>query len=156
MNQRTIAGAVRDLRNDIIEALRIQAGLDCGRKDVILSGGTGYRLAECITVRIEESDTTGSIADIADTNGVRDVRDELNAGVPDVVDAPAKARRSWILEQLREGAQLKAPEVARQFSCSVKTAQRDLAALKYEGTVEFVGAARTGYYRLCGSTGGGQ
>lgn len=148
MNQRSIAGAVRDLRNDIMESLRNRANLDCGHKDVILSGGTGYRLTECVTVHIEESVTTGSITDIADKDGVPDVRDDVDACVRDVLDAPAKARRSWILEQLRGGAQLKAPEVARQFSCSVKTAQRDLAALKDAEIIEFAGAARTGYYRL--------
>lgn len=155
MNQRTIAGAVRDLRDDIMEALRNRANLVIGRKDVILSGGTGYRFAESITVLIEEGRTT-EITDILEVGDVPNVRDDIVAGVRDVADAPAKARRSWILEQLRDGAQLKAPEVARQFSCSVKTAQRDLAALKDEGAVEFVGAARTGYYRLCGPTGGKQ
>jgi DeoR/GlpR family transcriptional regulator of sugar metabolism len=39
--------------------------------------------------------------------------------------------------------------LAEQFKCSVKTAQRDLTALKDEGKIEYVGASRTGYYRLC-------
>ena len=39
--------------------------------------------------------------------------------------------------------------VVKQFKCVVKTAQRDLTALKDEGIIEFVGAPRTGYYRLC-------
>jgi predicted DNA-binding transcriptional regulator YafY len=43
---------------------------------------------------------------------------------------------------------LNARDVAKQFGCSVKTAQRDLAALRDEEKIEFVGAARTGYYRL--------
>ena len=51
-------------------------------------------------------------------------------------------------ERLAAGHQLKAPAVAEQFDCSIKTAQRDLTALRDEGKIEFVGAPRTGYYRL--------
>ena len=64
-------------------------------------------------------------------------------------DDPAATRRPWILQELGKGRQLKAPDVVEQFSCAVKTAQRDLAALKDEGKIEFIGTPRTGYYRLC-------
>ncbi len=69
--------------------------------------------------------------------------------VAGVRDDAATARRAWILQELTKERQLKAPDVAEQFSCSVKTARRDLTALKDEGRIEFVGAARTGFYRLC-------
>ena len=48
--QGAVAGAIRDLRDVIIEALRNEANLTCGRKDIILGGGRGYRLAESVSV----------------------------------------------------------------------------------------------------------
>jgi hypothetical protein len=50
--QGTTSGVVRDLRTDIVESLRDQAHLTCGRNDVILSGGPGYRFADCVAQRI--------------------------------------------------------------------------------------------------------
>ena len=50
--QGAAAGAIRDLRNDIVELLRNQASLKCGRNDVILSGGRGYRFADCVRTPI--------------------------------------------------------------------------------------------------------
>ena len=49
---------------------------------------------------------------------------------------------------LRNGAKARAGCVAKQFGCSAKTAKRDLAELRERGLVEFVGAPRTGHYRL--------
>ena len=57
----------------------------------------------------------------------------------DESDDAAGRRRTWILERLDEKHELQAPAVAKQFECSVKT------ALKGEGKIEFVGAARTGH-----------
>lgn len=141
----TAAGSIRDLRDDIMEALRNRANIVSERKDVILSGDTGYRFAECLTVRHVSSPTITDITDMAETADVRDpdVRD-----VFDVRDEESARRREWILEQLGEKVPLKAPNVAEQFGRSKKTAQRDLDALRDEGLIEFVGDPRTGYYRL--------
>jgi hypothetical protein len=51
--QNAIAEAVKDFRDDVIDALKTR-GIACGRKGVILSGGCGYRLAEWIQVRDAE------------------------------------------------------------------------------------------------------
>jgi hypothetical protein len=152
----TVAGAIRDLRDDIMEALRTQAHTMCGRKDVILSSGPGYRFAECITVRDGHPHQTAVIGKIEDEGTVRDVpedvvldvRDDAVFDVHNVPDDPASDRRAWILRQLANGVPLKAPQVANHFRCSVKTAQRDLAALKEAGKIEYVGTARTGCYRF--------
>ncbi len=131
---------IRDLRDDITAALRTQANIIAGPQDVILSGGPGYRFAECLTVRNE---TQAAITDITDTADRADVRD-----VFDAPDDEATRRRGWIVQQLQSGIRLKAPTVAEQFKRTKKTAQRDLDALRDEGKIEFVGDPRTGYYRL--------
>jgi len=48
--QNAIAEAVKMFRNTVIEKLE-STGIVCGREDVLLSRGTGYRLAESIIVR---------------------------------------------------------------------------------------------------------
>jgi len=135
----TAGGWIRDLRDDIVKALRTQANISSGQRDVILSGGSGYRFAECLTIRY---DSLAAITDITDMAEPPDVRDD------DVRDDEAARRREWIIQQLEAGVQLKAPMVASQFKRSKKTAQRDLDALRDDGEIEFVGDPRTGYYRL--------
>ncbi len=48
--QNGIAEAVKDFRDEVVHGLESK-GIVCGRKDVIQSGGRGYRLAEWITTR---------------------------------------------------------------------------------------------------------
>ena len=141
-------GAVRDLREAIRATLRDGANIICGKDDVILSGGPGYRLSESVVIELspEIADMT---ADITDTGTDRDDHDQSDSDVLDVPDDPALNRQAWIVEQLENGVQLKGPDVVQNFACSAKTAQRDLTALKEAGTIEFVGNARSGYYRLC-------
>jgi len=138
-------GAIRDLRKVIVELLRNQASLKCERHDVILSGGPGYRFADCVSVRDGDLPETTPITDMDSESNVPGVR---NGDVPSVPDDAAGARRVWILQRLADGGQLKAPDVATPFKCSVKTAKRDLKSLKHEGVIEFSGARRTGCYRL--------
>ncbi|MEZ6099963.1 MAG: HTH domain-containing protein [Pirellulaceae bacterium] len=140
-------GAVRDLREAIRAALRDGANIICGKDDVVLSGGPGYRLSESVAIELSPE-----IADITDTGDVRDDYDPSDSDVLDVPDDPALVRQAWIVEQLENGVQLKGPDIAHNFACSAKTAQRDLAALKKSGEIEFVGPARSGYYRLKGES----
>lgn len=151
--QNSAAGLIRDLRKRISEALRAKASIQCGDQDVILSGGPGYRLSDCIIV---QEDGKSANAPITDTRGKTDVRNIADDDVPDVRDTvldvrdeAVSARRAWILERLTDGDKLQAPAVAKHFKCSAKTAQRDLTALKDDGKIKFVGSARTGYYVLC-------
>jgi hypothetical protein len=131
-----------------VDALRNRANIQCGRRDVILSGGPGYRFTEKLGVHQAGQQDITDITDTAAETGVPNVRDPDVRDVPNVPDDAATPRRAWILQRLADGRQLQAPAVARHFKCSVKTAQRDLTALKEEGKIEFVGAPRTGYYRL--------
>ena len=89
--------------------------------------------------------------------GVRDDGDDgdVNVGddgdqdvLDDNVGQTSKARQEWILMRLEQGHRLNAPAVAERLGRSLKTAERDLDALKKAGKIEFVGSARTGYYRL--------
>ena len=136
-------------RDSITESLR-GAKIPCGRHDVILSGGPGYRFADSLTVQHGDQCAAKPITDIAEP--ITDIGDTNEPGhVPndDVRDDAAGARRAWILQELAKGQRLKAADVAGHFDCSVKTAQRDLTALKDDGIIEFVSAPRTGFYRLC-------
>jgi len=53
-----------------------------------------------------------------------------------------------VLAVLGEDGGLRAPDIAKRLKVSVPPARRDLAALKRQGAVRFVGSARAGHYRL--------
>ena len=164
--ENTVAGLVRDLRVRICVALRDGASMECGPDDVILSGALGYRLKGWISVQDGDDaggtqdqgqgarDTTSSDTD-RDTNDTdSDDTDDPNDTDPgdtndtDGASEAAAARRAWILQQLADNRRILAPDIAAALDCSLATAKRDLQALKDAGQIEFVGAARTGYYRL--------
>jgi len=107
-------------------------------------------LRECFVAGLTDSNfyfSTGNI--VYKGRSPPNVREQ---DVPNVPDDAASPRQAWILQRLAAGDQLKAPAVAKQFDCSRKTALRDLQALKDEGQIEYVGAARTGNYRLMRAT----
>lgn len=145
------AGLIRHLRSRIRKALRSQANLECGKTDVILSGGPKYRFSDRLSVHHEVQPDN---ADITDTDGtgnvsdVRNARNDRNDDDRDVRNTTQQDRRAWILQRLAEEHPLKAPDVVEQFKCGLKTAERDLKYLKDKGEIEFVGAPRTGNYRL--------
>ena len=167
-----VAGLVRDLRDEIVASLRDQEGIDCDRHAVVLSRDEGYRLSPSVSVRREIPNVQGtapgsSVPDRVDPS--RDDPDDPNRNDPDDPDDPdgpdrddpdgpdrddpedssgANARQAWILEQLADNRELRAPDVVRQFGCSLTTAKRALRALKRAGRIVFVGDARTGSYRL--------
>lgn len=153
----TIVGAVRDIRISIVTRLKQHANLVCERREVIESGGRGYQLPESISVQSNGGVPSPEITDIGDEDGVRDVPNQEAGDVRNVRDQvsndggvgenDADSRRAWILSKVEADERLQAPDVARHFGCSVKTAQRDLGVLKEAGKVEFVGAPRTGHYR---------
>jgi predicted ArsR family transcriptional regulator len=63
-------------------------------------------------------------------------------------DDTVNSRRAWIMAELAAGRELRAPVIASGLDCSLKTARRELDALKARGLIEFVGSCRTGFYRL--------
>ena len=143
------SGAIRDLRDDIIESLRSQANLECGRQDVILSGGPGYRFANGISVQdgkgmesppmLQGHENTDSPSDVpvnVPVNVPVDVpvdSDDADS-VSDSADA-AVARQKWILEQVTKGRKMRAPRFAAELGCSDRTVKRDLDALESKSRV---------------------
>jgi hypothetical protein len=114
--QGTIVGAVRDLRRDIAECLRRESNIACGRLDVIESGGAGYRFCKSLTVHFDGDPVVAPITDIGREDHVRNVHNNDVRNVRDDVDSPdnaAGARRAWIIERLRAGDQLRAPNVKK-------------------------------------------
>ncbi|QDU27732.1 HTH domain protein [Anatilimnocola aggregata] len=152
--EKSVAGLVRDLREDITARLGQLANIQCDGHQVILSGGPGYRFADAITVQLAPG---SAITDIEDNDQGHDVSSVPSGDVPDVPNGDVRnrnvpdvgnERQTWILKELAKGRPLNAPNVAKHFGCSVKTVQRDLNALKKAGKVEFVGTSRSGIYRL--------
>ena len=64
------------------------------------------------------------------------------------VNVPVNERQQWILVQLAGGSNFKAADVAEHFNVTPMTAKRDIADLKKRGLIEFIGAPKTGRYRL--------
>ena len=79
-------------------------------------------------------------------NETVDVPGNVPGNVP--VSVPANTRQEWLLEQLARGQRTKAADVATKFDVTEKTAKRDIADLRERGLIEFVGARKTGHYRL--------
>lgn len=75
-----------------------------------------------------------------------DVPVNVSINVP--VNEMFNERQRWLLDQLSQGRRLKSGDVAIQFGVTAKTAKRDIADLKARGLIEFVGAPKTGSYRL--------
>ena len=61
---------------------------------------------------------------------------------------PVNERQRWFMEQLQRGGQVKAEDIVSQWQVSLATAKRDIASLREKELIEFVGAAKTGSYRL--------
>lgn len=138
-------GWIQDLRHAIIAALKTQANITCGKKDVILSGGPGYRFSDKLTVHSAEAST---FTDITDTAKAAHVFGDDVCNVCDTPDDEATRRRAWIVQQLQRGVKLNAPMVAVHFHRTKRTAQRDLDALREAGKIQFIGDRRTGHYQL--------
>jgi len=58
------------------------------------------------------------------------------------------ARQRWFVAALEAGRDVTAPDLARWWGVSEKTARRDIAALRRRGVIEFVGSFRRGRYQL--------
>ncbi|QDU46863.1 hypothetical protein Mal52_53860 [Symmachiella dynata] len=149
-----IAGLVRDLRAQIKSTLQKHGQIDCDPKDIIQSGGWGYRLSEKLSVQEVDKGGKAPLQD-HETGQSRHgdpVRDTVNGPVSDSVlpsgDTVA-TRQIRILQVLKSGQELRAPAIADELGSPLSTVKRDLKSLKGEGKIEFVGPPKTGHYRLC-------
>lgn len=67
------------------------------------------------------------------------------------INETVSERQHWFLTQIGEGQTPGASDLARQFQVAEKTARRDIADLKDRGLIDFIGARKTGHYRLARS-----
>lgn len=141
--ENTVSSCVNDLRSRITDAMAAR-GLKCGKQDVIISGGPGYRLNQWI--KVEERDE-----DFAGTGRDRDMSD-VPAPQPNVpatsANVPLNDRQHWVLEQLRLGVKLQRQDIEKRFRVTEKTAKRDLSDLVGRGLIVFERTPRPGHYQL--------
>ena len=88
---------------------------------------------------------------LRDLRGLEDLgglpaKTDVSVNVP--VNVPVNKRQQWFLNQLGSGIDVEAAVLAHHWDVTEKTARRDIAALKKQGIVEFVGSPITGTYRL--------
>lgn len=118
------------------EVLLSEANLQVGSRDVIQSGGRGYRLADKISVRSANEPQNESIRE-----------PDHATGDPVVKQGSLNHRQQWILHKICDGVSLRLSDVVARFGCSKSTAKRDLAGLGRRGLATFVGPPRTGLWK---------
>ena len=73
--------------------------------------------------------------------------DAVNAPVNVPVNVPVNDRQKWFLDNLAKYKKINTREFQNEFSgVSLKTIKRDLAYLRKNKIIKFVGAPKTGYY----------
>lgn len=100
--------------------------------------------------------------DVAASEPVNDpvnvpVNEGVNEGVDEGVDEGVNAgvtgyalneRQRWFLQQLQLGHHVSPDDIAQYWNKSVATVERDIAGLRKQNLIEFVGAPKTGHYRI--------
>lgn len=124
-----VTAAIQTLRRNISTRLR-KVGLHCGSEDVIVHDEQGYYLRDWITI---------------DANHLASPSKEATT---DSAESRSQTRQRWILNQLRNGRQLRRVDFETQFGVQVKTAKRVLNDMVKSGLLEYVRHGREGYYRL--------
>jgi len=165
--QNGVAGAIREFRKRTSELLLEEANIQCGPRDIIQSGGRGYRFTDMITVRdandpINQGDDPETGLNDPENDPVSEGNDPVNGcrdpagGRRNLVDDPVtdfdelNERQQWALEQMRSGRPVRVVDLADRHNCSKTTAKRDLTDLRQRGLIEFAGPPRTGHWRLVG------
>lgn len=68
--------------------------------------------------------------------------------VPLNVPIKLNRRQKWFLMLLKSGKKIGADDIARKYNIGIKTARRDILALKDAGRIRFVGAKKSGHYEI--------
>jgi CheY-like chemotaxis protein len=126
----SVRKAIADSRKKIVRTLLDREGIICTENDVIQSVD-GYQLKVWITVNRQPS-----------------VEERPRAAEPANPKNTSEGRRAWILDQVRNGVELRLSEICAVFKCSKRTALRDTEMLKKEGLLDFQGEPLRGYYVL--------
>jgi ATP-dependent DNA helicase RecG len=151
-----LKAGVSRIRNRVIVRVLRELGL-------VEEWGTGYRRVtlDCeaggypppmwqelgVALRVvfqPHPDASGAGPDVIHVPGDETVNDAVNEATNEAVSA----RQQWFIAQIISGVHPGWDDLARQWQVSRATAQRDIASLKALGLIEFVGAPKTGYYRL--------
>ncbi len=141
-DQNTVAGAVRNFRNQAAKLLLNEVKIQIDhQEDLILNDRRyGYRLSPKLRVvecDASQADPIGSEHDPVKT---------IDAPINDAEFTPEK-RREWIMAQLRQNRRIQRKHLTAEFSCSPSTAGRDLNFLRDAGLIEFKGSPKTGYWK---------
>lgn len=144
--QNGIASQVLEFRKRVEERLLSEANVSIERKDIIVSGGPGYRFKDWITLEMGKRPRTLEVEKLSENSVASGAGDEKLAMSDSF--SHYNERQQWILRQLKREVQLQARHVVDHFGCSSTTAKRDLVALKSEGVIRFCGSARAGFYQL--------
>jgi DNA-binding response OmpR family regulator len=134
--QNAISETIRDFRKYVTAVMLAEANLQVGPRDVIQSGGRGYRFADKIVVGALDDPQSEPVHKPIHFDG-----DPVTTGLND--------RQQWIISELRAGNALKICDVMKQFQCSNTTAKRDLTDLRRRELIAFAGPPRTGVWKLC-------
>ena len=101
----------------------------------------------------ERSDVPDAPINVSDVpvneadEAVNEADETVNETVETINEA-INARQQWFIAQISAGRQSGWADLAQQWQVSRATARRDIAGLKARGLIEFVGARKTGFYRL--------
>ena len=76
------------------------------------------------------------------------VNEPVNEAINEAVNEAVNARQQWFVAQIIAGQRPGWSDLAQAWQVSRATAQRDIADLKARDLIEFVGAPKTGSYRL--------
>jgi len=136
MTMEDFANGVSKVRNRVIARVFRELGL-------MEEWGSGYRrvLAACRDIGYPDPDwqELGSAFRVT-------FYPLSESNVP--VNVPVNERQQWFLNQLDAGESVRGTDLANHWNVTEKTAKRDIADLKKQGIIEFVGSPKTGSYSL--------
>lgn len=133
--QNSITASIRDLRKNITTILGSELGLLVGNEDIIETARSGYRLKSWIKLKDQRNPSA------CDKSNV------FNPATGQCND-PVENRKAKILAVIQSSPTLRIPGIANATGMSQATTKRVIETLKAEGKIEFVGATKTGCYRL--------
>lgn len=108
------------------------------------ASGHGYLIAYIRPLAEDNAENSASLS--APEGDISDV--PIN-----IIDVPINflnERQDWFLILLQDTNEGRAEHIAAEFGVSLKTARRDIEKLKEVGKIRFVGAKKTGRYKIIG------